>query len=387
MSAPIYLDNHATTRCDPRVVEAMLPYFSESYGNAASKTHTFGWTAEAAVDLGREQVAEAIGGQRSEITFCSGATEANNLALAGAARAYAARGRHLVVAATEHPSVLDCARALVKEGFELTELDVGDDGLVEPQRLRDVLREDTTVVSIMLANNEIGVVQPIAELAAVVHERSEQCWFHCDGAQALGKMPVDVAALGVDLFTLSAHKLYGPKGVGALWKRRRPRVVLEPLLHGGGHEGGLRPGTLPVPLVVGFGRACALAREELETECERVRGLRDRLLAGLRERVGGIVVNGSLEHRVPGNLNISFEGVQGDALVMAARGVAVSTGSACAAASAKPSHVLAAIADAERARSAVRFGVGRFNGSEDIERAIDIVAEGVETLRARPHTD
>jgi cysteine desulfurase len=378
----IYLDNQSTTRCDPRVLAKMLPYFSEQYGNAASKTHAYGWMAEAAVDLAREQVADAIAANTNEIVFCSGATEANNLALRGVATAYAERGKHLIVASTEHASVIDCARRLESEGWSLSVLPVRDDGLIDPKELQGALRPDTTLVSVMLVNNEIGVVQDIPRLAALVHEFDKDIIFHCDAAQGLGKLTINVREMGVDLLSLSAHKVYGPKGVGALWRRRRPRLVVRPLLEGGGHEDGLRPGTLAVPLIVGFGEACVIAGAELDEECQRVTELRDLLLHGLQQEIEGVSVNGSMEARVGGNLNVAFEGVKADRLVVELSGLAISTGSACTSATAKPSHVLAAIIDPERATQSVRFGLGRFTTREEITEATHMVVAAVQALRA-----
>ncbi|MCP4447059.1 MAG: cysteine desulfurase [Myxococcales bacterium] len=370
MSSLIYLDNQATTRCDPRVLERMLPYFSEHYGNAASTTHSAGWMAQAAVNLAREQVAASIGGLAGEVFFCSGATEANNLALRGAASAYSQRGKHLVVAATEHASVLDCARDLQRVGWELSIVPVSEEGLITREDLRAALRDTTTVVSIMLANNETGVIADIVSLAASVRERCSAAVFHCDAVAGLGKIPIDVGALGVDVLTISAHKIHGPKGVGALWRRSRPRLVLEPQIVGGGHERGLRSGTLPVPLLVGFGRACEIASSERLEESARLGALRDRLLAGLQTAVGGIEVNGSTESRISSNLNIAIEGVSADSLVSSVRDIAMSTGSACSSAVAKPSHVLAAMMSAERAHTSIRLGLGRFTTEEDVETTI-----------------
>ena len=359
----------------------MLPYFSEHYGNAASKTHSFGWMAEAAVDLAREQVAASIGANASEIVFCSGATEANNLALRGIAEAYAARGKHIVVAATEHPSVVDCARDLERQGWELSIVPVREDGRIESDVLVAALRETTTVVSIMLVNNETGVIADVAALAKAVHEAYPKAIVHCDAVQALGKIPIDVAKLGVDALTISAHKVYGPKGLGALWRRRRPRLVVQAQIHGGGHESGLRSGTLPVPLIVGFGAACELAATEREAESLRIAALRDRLLQGLQDAVGGIAVNGSTEHRIAGNLNIAVQGVPADVLLTEASGVAMSTGSACSSASSKASHVLAAMVSEERARTSIRLGLGRFTTADEIEAAINCIADGIRKVR------
>ncbi|MBL4635490.1 MAG: cysteine desulfurase [Kofleriaceae bacterium] len=378
----IYLDNQATTRCDPRVLKAMLPYFSEHYGNAASSSHRFGWTAEAAVELAREQVAHAIGANTNEIVFCSGATEANNLAIAGAAQAYQARGKHIVVAATEHLSVLDCASALEQQGFSLSVLPVLKSGAIDPRVLRDALREDTTLVSLMLANNEIGRVQDIAGLSALVHEFNPKIIFHSDAAQALGKIPVDVKTLGADLISLSAHKIYGPKGVGALWRRRRPRLVLQPGIVGGGHEWGLRSGTLPVPLLVGFGLAAQLATDKLSEENERLRNLSELLLRRLQDALPGVKLNGSLEHRLPGNLNLAIAGISADTLLSDLPELALSTGSACSSAAGKASHVLAAIVDSARARSSLRIGLGRFSTQQEVEEATGYIVRAVKALRA-----
>jgi cysteine desulfurase len=360
----------------------MLPYFADDYGNASSKTHAFGWRAEAAVDLAREQLANAIGANTNEIVFCSGATEANNLALRGVSRAYAKSGKHIVVSVTEHPSVLECAARLEREGWTLTRLPVNSDGLIEPETLRQSLRPETTVVSVMLVNHEIGVIQDIAALAGVVHKERADIVFHCDAAQALGKTPVNVSQLGVDLLTLSAHKAYGPKGVGALWRRRRPRLVIEPLYDGGGQEEGLSPGTLAVPLIVGFGAAANLVSEEQAEDCARIAKLRDTFFDMLRAEAAGISTNGSMRFRVAGNLNLHIEGVPADALVTRVRDVAFSTGSACASSTGKPSEVVRALAGKERARSSVRFGLGRFTSEEEIAQAVPLLAKAIAEIRA-----
>lgn len=378
----IYLDNQATTRCDPRVVEGMLPYFSEHYGNASSSSHSLGWTAEAAVELAREQVAESIGANTNEIVFCSGATEANNLGITGVAKAYARRGRHIVVALSEHLSVLDCAQSLEKEGFTLTRIPVSSAGRVNPLDLEKALQEDTTLVSVMLVNNEIGTIQDIPTLAALVHRYNSKIVFHTDAAQALGKVPIDVKSLGVDLLSLSAHKIYGPKGVGALWRRRRPRLVLEASIVGGGQEWGLRAGTLPVPLIIGFGLAAKFASQEYQDENQRIRSLSEELFSSVEAGLSGVHLNGSREHRVAGNLNVAIDGVAADTLLIDLPGLALSTGSACSSASDKPSHVLAAIGSPQRARSSIRIGIGRFTTREEIrEAAIQIVA-AASALRA-----
>lgn len=376
-SEPIYLDNQATTRCDPRVLDKMLPYFSEHYGNAASKTHGFGWTAEAAAELAREQVADSLGAQTNEVLFVSGATEANNLAIRGAALAYKERGKHLVVAATEHLSVLDCAKHLEAQGWRLTIVPVEADGLIDNAELERALTPETTLVSVMLVNNEIGVIQDIQGLAAAVHRYDPQIVFHCDAVQGLGKVPIDVTTLGVDLLSVSAHKIYGPKGVGTLWRRKRPRLPLEPLMRGGGHEQGLRAGTLPVPLLVGFGEACRLAALEGPADEARILELRTSLLHGLETRVGGITVNGSLRARIAGNLNVAIEGVPAERLIPRLAGLALSSGAACSSAEARASHVLAAIADPERARASLRMGLGRFTSEDEIEEAISRIADAV----------
>ncbi len=360
----------------------MLPYFGEHYGNAASKTHAMGWTAAAAVDLAREQVANRIAAKSNEIVFCSGATEANNLALRGVAKAYSQRGKHLVVANTEHPSVLDCARSLESEGWQLTIAPVDSDGILAPDTLRAALRPDTTLVSVMLANNEIGVVQDIAALAAVVHEFDDAIVFHCDAAQALATSALDVGATGVDLLSLSGHKAYGPKGVGALWRRRRPRLKLTPILDGGGHEDGLRSGTLAVPLIVGFGEACVISGQSWQDESRRIAALRDELLAALQAQLPGAQVNGSMVARLGGNLNIAFAGVLAEQLVIELGDLACSTGAACSSASTKPSHVLAAIVDPERAARSLRFGLGRFTTSDEIAAATAMIVAAVRKLQS-----
>jgi len=381
MKIPIYMDNHSTTPVDPRALEAMLPFFSESFGNAASRSHVFGWRAEEAVEEAREQVAALVGADAREIVWTSGATESDNLAVKGAARFHAAKGRHVVTCRTEHKAVLDAARALEREGFEVQLLEVERDGRLDPERVRAALRPDTVLVSVMHANNETGVVHPVAEIARVARERG--VLFHCDAAQSAGKLPFDVEALGVDLASLSAHKLYGPKGVGALYVRRRPvRARLAPLLDGGGHERGLRPGTLNVPGIVGFGRAAELSRAALESEPARILALRERLRAGLLAGLEGVTVNGSLEHRLPGNLNVSFAGVEGEALMMAVREVAVSAGSACTSASLEPSYVLRAMGVPDAlAHASIRFGLGRFNTEEEVDHAVRLFVEKVRRLR------
>ena len=436
--APIYLDNHATTRVDPRVVEAMLPYFIEIYGNAASTGHSFGWEAKEAVDAARESIAAAIGASAREIVFTSGATESNNLAIRGVAERHNRRGNRILTVQTEHRAVLDPIERLGRRGYDVVQLAVeqaGSDsaGLLDLDVLRAALTDDTLLVSVMLANNEIGVIQPLAEIAAICHERG--ALMHCDATQAVGKMPVDVSALGVDLMSFSAHKIYGPKSVGALYVRRSsPQVRLEPQIAGGGHEGGLRSGTLNVPGIVGFARALALCLEELPREPARLAALRDRLYEGIVSELDGVVLNGpglgvggwsfdpealdgglgvgnykdgatsttnqtqspvsvsfppasslrppAFPLRLPGNLNLSFAYVDGEALLMNMGRVAVSSGSACTSANPEPSHVLRALGLSDEAtRSSLRFGLGRFNTPDDIESAITAVTQVVRRLR------
>lgn len=379
---PIYLDNHATTRCDPKVVEAMVPYLAEIYGNAGSRNHSFGWAAQSAVEQGREQVAALIGADPKEIVFTSGATESDNLALLGVARFYKDKGRHIVTTAIEHKAVLDTGHALEKEGFEVTYLPVDREGLVSAEQVRDAIRDDTILVSVMWANNEIGTVQPIREIGAVCRERG--VFFHTDAVQGLGRLPFDVHEMNVDLVSLSAHKMYGPKGIGALYVRRgRPRIRLEPIVFGGGQERGLRSGTHAVHQIVGFGAASVLAKEALTNgEVDRVRALRDRLWDGLRERLDELYLNGSWAHRLPHNLNVSFAYCEGEAMMMAIKDLAVSSGSACTSASLEPSYVLRAMGvDVELAHTSIRFGVGRFTTAEEIDYAIALIAEKVAWLR------
>jgi len=364
----VYLDYHATTPVDPRVVEAMLPFFTERFGNPASSSHEYGWEARAAVEEARREVAAIIGATPREIVFTSGATESNNLALTGVARALSPERRHLVVSAIEHKSVLETARSLEAEGWRLDVVPVHPDGRVNLEVLAARVTPATALVSVMAANNEIGVIQPIAEVAAIAHAAG--AFLHVDAAQAAGKIPVDVTADGIDLLALTAHKMCGPKGTGALFVRKR--TPIHPILHGGGHERGLRSGTLNVPGIVGLGVACRLAGAEMTSEAQRLRRLRDRLLEGLRGALGGLTVNGSLEHRLPHNLHITIDGVDGESLIIAITDVAVSSGSACSSPSATPSHVLAAIMDpAAAARASIRFGLGRFTTAEEIEYVIE----------------
>ena len=382
MGRRIYLDNHATTPLDPRVLEAMLPWFGPKFGNAASRGHSFGWEAEQGVEQARRQVADLAGAAPREIVFTSGATESDNLAVKGVMEAARTRPGHLVTMTTEHKAVLDPARRMEQAGCRVTRLAPRPDGLVDLDRLRDALAPDTVLVSIMYANNEIGVVQPVAEIGAICREKG--VLFHCDGVQAFGKVPVNVERDAIDLLSLSAHKLYGPKGVGALYVRRRhPRVRLAPQMDGGGHESGMRSGPLNVPGIVGFGEACAICAREMEAGAARVAALRDRLKARLEASLEGVRVNGSMERRLAGNLNMSFRGVDGEALLLALPEIALSTGSACTSATVEPSYVLRALGVEESlAHASLRFGLGRFNTADEIEYAADRVIEAVNKLRA-----
>ncbi|HTT12878.1 MAG TPA: IscS subfamily cysteine desulfurase [Burkholderiaceae bacterium] len=379
MRLPIYLDYSATTPVDPRVVDRMVPYLKEHFGNPASRSHAFGWEAEKAVEEAREHVAALVNADPREIIWTSGATEAINLALKGAAHFYRDKGRHLVTVKTEHKATLDTMRELEREGFEVTYLDVGPDGLLDLAQLEASLRPDTTVVSVMYVNNEIGVIQNIPAIGEMCRRRA--IIFHVDSAQATGKTPVDLAQLKVDLMSFSAHKTYGPKGIGALFVRRKPRVRLEAQMHGGGHERGLRSGTLPTHQIVGMGEAFRLAKLEMAAEIERIRMLRDRLWAGLKE-VEEVYVNGDMLRRVAHNLNVSFNFVEGESLIMAIKDVAVSSGSACTSASLEPSYVLRALGRSdELAHSSIRFTVGRFTTQEEIDYAVDLVKRKVGKLR------
>lgn len=378
---PIYLDNHATTRVDPRVVEAMLPYFTEHFGNAASRHHAFGWKAEEGVDAARAQVAELIGAGARDIIFTSGATESDNLALKGVASMQRGKGNHVVTVATEHKAVIDTCKRLEHDGFQVTYLPVDDQGLITAEQVAAALTERTILVSVMAANNEIGVLQPIADIGRLCKERG--VLFHTDAVQAAGKVPLDVEAAGIDLLSLSAHKMYGPKGVGALYVRRTsPRVRLEPMIDGGGHERGLRSGTLNVPGIVGFGKACELCRREMAAEAKYLTALRDRLDRGIREQLDEVRLNGHPTQRLPGNWNLSFAYVEGEALMMGMKDVAVSSGSACTSASIEPSYVLRALGISDDlARSSIRFGLGRYNTEEEIDHVIGEVVRVMNHLR------
>ncbi len=378
--ARIYLDHHATTPVDPRVLDAMLPYFGERFGNAASRAHEYGWQARDAVEKAREQVASLVGARARDIVFTSGATESDNLAIKGVVRARDG-DRHVVTVATEHRAVLDTCRRLEREGCRVTYLPVGSDGLIDLDRLTDALCDSTLLISVMMAHNETGVIQPIGEIGKLAQERG--ILFHTDAVQAVGTLPVDLQALQADLMSLTAHKIYGPKGVGALCVRRRqPRIVLDPIIDGGGHEHGVRSGTLNVPGIVGFGRAAELSIEEKADERARLARLRDRLHARLSLGVPDAIVNGSMKARLPQNLNISFRGVDASSILMGLTGVAVSTGSACMSASPEPSYVLKAMGlSDEQARSSIRFGLGRFNTEEEIDHVADRLIALVSRLR------
>ena len=379
MKLPIYLDYSATTPVDPRVAHKMIPYLTEHFGNPASRSHAFGWEAEKAVEEAREQVAQLVNCDPKEVVWTSGATESINLALKGAAHFYKDKGKHVVTVKTEHKATLDTVRELEREGFEATYLDVQPNGLLDLGALRAALRPDTIVVSVMAVNNEIGVVQDFATIGEICRERG--IIFHVDAAQATGKLPIDLGKLKVDLMSFSAHKTYGPKGVGALYVRRKPRVRIEAQMHGGGHERGMRSGTLPTHQIVGMGEAFRLARLEMATDNDRIRMLRDKMLAGIQQ-IEEVYVNGDMERRVPHNLNVSFNFVEGESLIMAVKDIAVSSGSACTSASLEPSYVLRALGrNDELAHSSIRFTVGRFTTAEEIDFAIDLIARKVGKLR------
>jgi cysteine desulfurase len=379
MKTPIYLDYSATTPVDPRVAQKLIPYLTEHFGNPASRSHSFGWTAEKAVEEAREQVAALVNCDSREIVWTSGATESINLALKGAAHFYKDKGKHLVTVRTEHKATLDTMRELEREGYAVTYLDVLPDGLLDLAALEQALRPDTIVVSVMSVNNEIGVVQDISAIGEICRARG--IIFHVDAAQATGKIPLDLAQLKVDLMSFSAHKTYGPKGVGALYVRRKPRVRIEAQMHGGGHERGMRSGTLPTHQIVGMGEAFRIAKLEMATENERIRMLRDRLWKGLSE-IEEVYVNGDLERRVPHNLNVSFNFVEGESLIMAIKDIAVSSGSACTSASLEPSYVLRALGRSdELAHSSIRFTVGRFTTAAEIDYAVDLLKRKVGKLR------
>ncbi len=376
---PIYMDYGSTTPVDPRVVDAIVPWLREHFGNPASRSHAWGWEAEAAVEKARVQVAELIGADPREIVWTSGATESNNLAIKGAAHFYQARGKHLITVKTEHKAVLDTMRELERQGFEVTYLDVQEDGLLDLDKFKAALRPDTILASVMFVNNEIGVIQDIPAIGALCRERG--VIFHVDAAQATGKVQIDLATLPVDLMSLASHKTYGPKGIGALYVRRKPRVRIEAQMHGGGHERGMRSGTLPTHQCIGMGEAFRIAREEMASEGERIRGLQQRLLRGLSD-IEQVFVNGHLERRVPHNLNMSFNFVEGESLIMGVKGIAVSSGSACTSASLEPSYVLRALGRSdELAHSSLRMTIGRFSTEEEIDHAIGLIRDRVAKLR------
>ena len=366
----IYLDNQATTPLDPEVFSAMSPWFTEKFGNASSRNHTYGWEAEEAVEIARESVAAIIGSLPKEIIFTSGATEANNIALQGAAKNYQNQGRHIITLKTEHKAVMDVCQHLSKDGFDITYLPVDKDGILDVNKFENAIRDDTILASVMHVNNEIGVIQPIKELGAIC--KNKNVIFHVDAAQSLGKIPINVDDMGIDLLSISAHKFYGPKGIGGLYIRRKdPRVQLQPIMFGGGHERGIRSGTLPVPNIVGMGRACDLAADVMNEENLKITTLRDALLQGIRDKNPNALVNGSMEYRVAGNLNMSFPGVNNEAIIAAIPEIAISSGSACTTSTMEPSHVLLALGmSKEEAYSSLRFGIGRFNTEEDIHIAV-----------------
>ncbi|HEY4730318.1 MAG TPA: IscS subfamily cysteine desulfurase [Myxococcales bacterium] len=380
MKLPIYMDNNATTPLDPRVLEAMMPYLTTEFGNAASRSHPFGWKAEEAVDRAREQIASLIGGSEKEIVFTSGATESINLALKGAAEFYKEKGNHLITVRTEHKATLDTMKRLERQGFEVTYLPTDKDGRISAKQLREAITEKTILVSVMLANNEIGTVQPIAELGEVTREKG--VLFHVDAVQGVGKVPFDVEKMKVDLASLSGHKIYGPKGIGALWVRRKPRVRIAPIIDGGGHERGMRSGTLNVPGIVGFGKAAELAQQLIPEETKQASQLRKRLQDYLFSHLDHLELNGHPTERLPGNLNVSFAYVEGEALMMAIKNVAVSSGSACTSASLEPSYVLRACGVSEDlAHTSIRFGIGRFNTEEEVDYVGKYVVDQVRRLR------
>jgi len=378
---PIYLDYQATTPCDPRVVEAMLPYFTEKFGNPHSRNHSFGWEAEEGVENARRQVASIIGADEKEVIFTSGATESNNLALKGVAHFHKGKKNHIITTVTEHKCILDSCRHLEMEGFKVTYLPVQQNGLVDLEQLKAAITDQTVLVSIMAVNNEIGVIQPLAEIGKICRARG--VYFHTDAAQAVGKIPLDVNAMNIDMMSISGHKIYGPKGIGALYVRRKPRVRLEALIHGGGQERGMRSGTLPTPLIVGLGEACAIAEKEMGAETERLKYLRDRMYNKIKEQLPEVFLNGDLEQRIPGNLNISFAYVEGEGLMMGIKDLAVSSGSACTSASLEPSYVLRALGvEEELAHTSLRLGIGRFTTEQDIDYAVEHIVQSVNRLRA-----
>lgn len=377
---PVYLDNQATTPTDPRVVEAMLPYFTQKFGNPHSRSHAYGWEAESAVEHAREQIAALINANPKEIIFTSGATESNNIAVKGVARFNKESKNHIITVVTEHKCVLDSCRHLEQEGFEITYLPVQKNGIVDLNSLKSAISEKTAMVSVMAVNNEIGVIQPIAEIGRICRERG--VFFHTDAAQAFGKIPLDVEAMSIDLMSISGHKIYGPKGIGALYVRRRPRVRLQPIFSGGGQERGIRSGTVPTPLAVGLGEAARIAGLEMGKDSEHVRRLSDKFLGAILDGIPDVYLNGDREQRIPGNINLSFAYVEGESMIMAIKDLAVSSGSACTSASLEPSYVLRSIGVGEElAHTSIRFGLGRFTTEAEIDYAIDLIKGSISRLR------
>lgn len=377
---PIYLDNQATTPCDPRVVEKMLPYFTEKFGNPHSRSHAYGWVAEEACDVAREQVASLIGATEKEIIFTSGATESNNISIKGVAKFFKGKKNHVITLQTEHKCVLDSCRHLEQEGFEVTYLQPLPNGLLDLEVLKAAIKPETVLVSIMAVNNEIGVIQPLAEIGKICREHG--VFFHTDAAQAFGKIPLDVETMNIDLMSISGHKIYGPKGIGALYVRRRPRVRLEAIFSGGGQERGMRSGTLPTPLVVGLGEAAAIAKREMGQDAEKMRGYFNRFMTEIGDGMKDVFLNGDREQRYPGNINLSFAYVEGESMVMAIKDLAVSSGSACTSASLEPSYVLRALGVGEDlAHTSIRFGFGRFTTDEEVDYAINLIKKSVDKLR------
>ncbi len=381
MKFPIYLDNHSTTPADPRVVEAMLPYFTEKFGNAASRNHAFGWEAEEAVDKARKQIAHLIHADAKELVFTSGATESDNLAIKGVAEMYREKGDHIITSTTEHRAVLDTCKALEKKGVKVTYLAVDKTGMVNPEDVRNAITEKTILVTIMMANNEIGTINPVKEIGKIAKEKG--ILFHCDATQGVGKIPVDVQDMGIDLMSFTAHKIYGPKGVGALYVRKKaPRVRVAPMMDGGGHERGMRSGTLPVPLIVGFGKACELCEKEMASESVRLAALRDRLHESITKSLDEVYLNGHPTLRLPNNLNLSFAYVEGESLLMGVKEIALSSGSACTSATLEPSYVLRALGvGSDLAHSSIRFGLGRFSTEEEVDYTAKRIVEVVNRLR------
>ena len=381
MKLPIYMDNHSTTQCDPRVVDAMLPYFTEKFGNSASRNHSFGWEGEEGVAYARKQIAKLINADAKEIVFTSGATESDNLALKGVVEMYKEKGDHIITSSTEHRAILDAAKSLEKRDMNVTYLPVDKFGMVNPEDVRGAITDKTILISVMLANNEIGTINPIKEIGKIAKEKG--VLFHCDATQGVGKIPVDVQDMGIDLMSFTSHKIYGPKGVGALYVRRKaPRVRLVPMIDGGGHERGMRSGTLPVPSIVGFGKAVELCAQEMAEESIRTKTLRDRLHEGITGALEEVYLNGHPTERLPGNLNISFAYVEGEALLMGVKEIALSSGSACTSATLEPSYVLRALGvGSDLAHSSIRFGVGRFTTAEEVEYTIDRMIKAVNHLR------